>query len=194
MTRQLPLIYFYGIAPGLYEPLFPAFVVEWDPEKLSCGLSFSSEINVPGYNSAPPPERRYALRTIHQRLHQAMFRARVLDAYGRRCALSGLREPVLIDAAHIMPDTDECLGQPDISNGICMSKIHHAAYDAGLIGIDADLKIHVSERLLAMKDGPMLEHGLKALKGKLIRIPNDSQSAPDRERLSARFDLFSSTC
>jgi putative restriction endonuclease len=73
-----------------------------------------------------------------------------------------------------MPDTDEYLGQPDISNGICMSKIHHAAYDAGLIGIDADLKIHVSERLLAMKDGPMLEHGLKALKGKLIRIPNDS--------------------
>ena len=34
MTRQLPLIYFYGIAPGVYEPLFPAFVVEWNPEEL----------------------------------------------------------------------------------------------------------------------------------------------------------------
>ena len=184
MTRKLPLIYFYGIAPGVYEPLFPAFVVEWNPEKLSCGLSFSGEIDMPGYESAPISERRYALRTIQQRLHQAMFRARVLDAYGRRCALSGLREPRLIDAAHIMPDTDEHLGQPDISNGICMSKIHHAAYDAGLIGIDAELRIHVSGRLLAMKDGPMLEHGLKALKGKLIRIPIDSRSAPDRERLA----------
>jgi hypothetical protein len=33
----------------------------------------------------------------------------------------------------IIPDADERLGQPDICNGICMSKIHHAAYDAGLI-------------------------------------------------------------
>lgn len=193
MTRQLPMIYFYGVAPGVYEPVFPAYVVDWAPENLSCGLSFSVETDMPGHDSAPPPERRYALRTIQQRLHQAMFRARVLDAYGRRCALSGLREPRLIDAAHIVPDTDERLGQPDLTNGICMSKIHHAAYDAGLIGIDADLSIHVSERLLAMKDGPMLEHGLKALKGKLIRVPNDSRSAPDRERLSARFDLFKST-
>jgi putative restriction endonuclease len=193
MVRRLPLIYFYGVAPGVYELLFPAFVVEWNPEKLSCGLSFSSEIDMPGYDPPPAPERRYALRTIQQRLHQAMFRARVLHAYGRRCALSGLREPRLIDAAHIMPDTDEHLGQPDISNGICMSKIHHAAYDAGLIGIDADFGIHVSERLLAMRDGPMLEHGLKALKGKLIRIPSDSRSAPDRARLAARFDLFNST-
>ena len=81
---------------------------------------------MPGYESALVPERRYALRTIQQRLHQAMFRARVLDAYGRRCALSGLREPRLIDAAHIMPDTDEHLGQPDISNAICISDLRRA--------------------------------------------------------------------
>lgn len=193
MTRQLPMIYFYGIAPGVYEPLFPAYVVDWDPENLSCGLSFSGETDMPGYNSAPAPERRYALRSVQRRLHQAMFRARVLDAYGRRCALSGLREPRLIDAAHIMPDTDEHLGQPDISNGICMSKIHHAAYDAGLIGIDPDLRIHVSERLLALHDGPMLEHGLKGLHGKLIRTTHDAHAAPDRDRLSARFDLFHSS-
>ncbi len=193
MERQLPLIYFYGVAPGVYEPLFPAFVVDWNLEKLSCGLSFSAEPASPGHWSAPAaPERRYALRTIQQRLHQAVFRARVLDAYGNRCALSGLPEGRLIDAAHIMPDTDQRLGQPMISNGICMSKIHHAAYDAGLIGIDPDLKIHVSGHLLAMHDGPMLEHGLKGLEGKLIRIPDDPLAAPDRERLSARFDLFSS--
>jgi putative restriction endonuclease len=91
-----------------------------------------------------------------------------------------------------MPDTDERLGQPSINNGICMSKIHHAAFDAGLIGIDADLRIHVSEHLLAMDDGPMLEQGLKALKGKLIRIPDDPLAAPDRKRLATRFDRFGS--
>ncbi len=193
MERQLPLIYFYGVAPSIYEPLFPAFVVEWNAEKLICGLSFSVKMDSPGHWSVPAaPERRYALRTVQQRLHQAVFRARVLDAYGRRCALSGLPEVRLIDAAHIMPDSDEELGQPDIRNGICMSKIHHAAYDVGLIGIDADFRIHVSERLLAMHDGPLLEQGLKALDGKLIRVPDDPLAAPDRRRLSARFDLFGS--
>ena len=74
-------------------------------------------------------------------------------------------EPQLIDAAHIVPDSDP-FGQPDIRNGICMSKIHHAAYDAGLIGIDPDLVIHVSERLLEIHDGPFLEQGMKAIAGK----------------------------
>jgi putative restriction endonuclease len=31
MEQQLPIIYFYGVAPALYDPLFPAFVTEWDP-------------------------------------------------------------------------------------------------------------------------------------------------------------------
>jgi putative restriction endonuclease len=69
MARQLALVYLYGIAPGVYEPLFPAFVVEWDPERLSCGISFSSEHVIGEYNSPSPPERRYALRAVQQRLH-----------------------------------------------------------------------------------------------------------------------------
>jgi putative restriction endonuclease len=45
-----------------------------------------------------------------------------------------------------------------------LSKIHHAAFDAHLIGIDADYRLHVSERLLTQNDGPMLE-ALKRLHG-----------------------------
>jgi putative restriction endonuclease len=119
-----------------------------------------------------------------------MFRERVLAAYGRRCALSGLPEARLIDAAHIAPDSDERLGQPDVRNGICMSKIHHAAFDAGLIGIDPDLRIHISPQLLEMNDGPLLEQGLKALAGSRIRVPRDPLAVPDRERLANRFELF----
>ncbi len=114
----------------------------------------------------------------------------MLAAYGYRCALSNLPEPRLIDAAHIVPDGDQYLGQPDVRNGICMSKIHHAAYDTGLIGIDPDMRIHVSDRLLAMRDGPLLELGIKALAGKQIRLPGASFAAPDRDRLAQRFDTF----
>jgi putative restriction endonuclease len=191
MEDQLPLIYFFGVAPSLYEPLFPAFVTEWQPEKLRCGLSFSAAVPIEVSMTGAPLERRYALRSIRQRLHQAVFRERVLAAYGHRCALSGLPEPRLIDAAHIVPD-DEELGQPDVRNGICMSKIHHAAFDAGLIGIDADFIVHVSERLLAIHDGPLLEQSLKALAGQKARVPADALAVPDRDRLSFRFELFRS--
>jgi hypothetical protein len=45
-------------------------------------------------------------------------------------AVSGLPEAVLLDAAHIVADKDERFGQPVVPNGIPLSKIHHAAFDA----------------------------------------------------------------
>jgi predicted restriction endonuclease len=44
----------------------------------------------------------------------------------------------LLDAAHIVMDADEQLGQPIVSNGLPLTKIHHAAFDVHLIGIDPD--------------------------------------------------------
>jgi predicted restriction endonuclease len=74
--------------------------------------------------------------------------------YNGRCALSGLPEPLLLDAAHIVADKDEQFGRPAVPNGIPLSKIHHDAFDAHLIGIDPDYRLHVSDRLLGQNDGP----------------------------------------
>ena len=68
---------------------------------------------------------------------------------------SHLPEPRLLDAAHIFMDVDEQVGQPVISNGLPLTKIHHAAFDAHLIGIDPDFRIHVSERLLDVIGGSL---------------------------------------
>jgi predicted restriction endonuclease len=46
-----------------------------------------------------------------------------------------------------------CLKWP---NGLPLTKIHHAAFDAYLIGIDPDFRIHVSDRLLETHNGPFL--------------------------------------
>jgi putative restriction endonuclease len=62
-----------------------------------------------------------------------------------RCATSHLSEPRLVDVARIFIDADEQVGQPVISNGLPLSKIHHAAFDAHLIGIDPDFRVHVFE-------------------------------------------------
>jgi putative restriction endonuclease len=123
-------------------------------------------------------------------LAQASFRDAVLSAYGGRCAISNLPEPRLLDAAHIVMDTDEQLGQPIVSNGLPLIKIHHAAFDAHLIGVDPDYRIHVSDRLLEIHDGPFLELGLKGIVGQVIELPRRSQDRPDRDRFAVRFEEF----
>lgn len=187
--NQIPIIYFLGIAPGRYQAVLPAFISGWDAKALKARVGFG----VAGQDPlAPPdsaPERRYALRAVKQRLHQASFREAVITAYNGRCALSGLPEALLLDAAHIVSDKHERLGQPVVQNGIPLSKIHHAAFDAHLLGIDPDYRVHVSGRLLAQHDGPML-NGLKELNGATIHLPSRTRDRPDRDRLALRFERF----
>ena len=187
--NQIPVIYFLGIAPGRYQAMLPTFIAGWDGKALKAKVVFG----VPDQLDMAAPEnameRRYALRAVKQRLHQASFREAVITAYNGRCAVSGLREQQLLDAAHIISDKDERLGQPVVPNGLPLSKIHHAAFDAQLIGIDPDYRLHVSERLLGQHDGPMLE-ALKQLNGGTIHLPARAKDHPDPDRLAVRFDRF----
>jgi putative restriction endonuclease len=187
--HRVPVIYFLGIAPGRYQAMLPTFISGWDAQALKARVTFG----LPDQNTLEPPEnaleRRYALRAVKQRLHQASFREAVITAYDGRCALSRLPEPLLLDAAHIVADKDEHFGQPVVPNGIPLSKIHHAAFDAHLIGIDADYRLHVSERLLGQNDGPMLE-ALKRLHGGTIHLPDRVRDHPNRDRLALRFERF----
>ena len=187
--HQVPVIYFLGVTPGRYQALIPTFISGWVPSSLKASISFG--LPERGDLSTPPQaaERRYALRVVKQRLHQDSFREAVITAYSGRCALSGLREHRLLDAAHIVSDKDELLGQPVVPNGLPLSKIHHAAFDVDLIGIDPDYRVHVSERLLEQRDGPMLE-ALKQLQGGALHLPSRVGDRPDRERLARRFDRF----
>ena len=205
--RQVPVIYFLGIAPGRYQAILPAFISGWDAKALKASVAFGSPMQaaleqaqglhgaagslqaiIGGYPDSPL-ERRYALQAVKRRLHQSSFREAIITAYGGRCALSGIPEPLLLDAAHIISDKDERFGQPVIPNGIPLSKIHHAAFDAHLIGIDPDYRLHVSDRLLDREDGPLLE-GLKRLEGGTIHLPRRIEDRPDRERLEIRFGRF----
>ncbi len=192
---KIPIVYFLGVSPGLYRILMPTFIDEWDSAALRVGLSFGNisfdqsqaEIDV-----VPPRDdiqRRYTMNVVKRRLHQDAFRQAVISAYKGRCAFSHLPVSALIDAAHIVADKHELLGQPVVSNGLPLSKIHHAAFDAHLIGVDPDYKIHVSKKLLVQRDGPLLE-ALKDLNGATLRLPLRKQDYPDRERLEIRFSDY----
>lgn len=190
MELQLPIIYFLGVSPARYQPIFPAYVVDWDSFHKEVRIAFSpQEKGALGVRDVGV-ERRYGLQEVQVRLHQTRFREAVLGAYNGKCALTGLPVPRLLDAAHIVPDKHKIYGQPEVHNGLALTKLHHAAFDAYLIGIDQDLRVHVSRALQLKKDGPALE-ALKQLEGVYLTPPADARDAPDRDRLKYRFDFFS---
>jgi putative restriction endonuclease len=86
-------------------------------------------------------------------------------------------------------DVDEQLGQPIVSNGLPVTKIHHAAFDTHLIGIDSDFRIHVSDRLLDLHDGPSLELGLKGIAGQVIQLRRRSEDRPDWARVCWLYEV-----
>lgn len=187
--KQIPVIYFLGVSPSRYQPIIPTYISNWDEFALKSTLTFGNPYQERFEVPVNAAERRYALRMVKERLHQATFREAVLYAYDRRCAITGLPETQLLDAAHIIADGDEALGQPVVPNGLALSKIHHAAFDAHLIGIDPDYRLHVSDRLLEKKDGPMLQ-AFKQLKGTILHLPSRTRDYPDRDRLELRFEIF----
>ena len=194
--EKFPIIYFFPLRPSSYQPIVPAFIDGWDPVAAECRVCPGNlALGSPMIDQRLPSlfesdvERRYSMRLTRQRLHQSLFHQAVLDAYGGRCTISGLPERRLLDAAHIVEDGNEKLGQPTVQNGLPLSNIHHTAYDSDLIGIDPDYRVHVSERLLELDDGPMLD-ALKGVDGSRIRLPGRREDYPDPLRLENRFERF----
>lgn len=161
-----------------------------DPARLQFTLVAdvpSASVNIDPLITAA--RREYATRAVLQRLHQQQFRRIVLDAYRNQCTICRLRHVELLDAAHILGDRDP-RGEPVVSNGLGLCKIHHSAFDADILGIDADVRVHVREDVLKEKDGPMLRYGLQEVHGSRLVLPRREADRPNREYLAVRFDRF----
>ncbi len=193
MTTNRPLVYFYGITPGLYEPIFPCYVTGDRPGELAFDIVADVLAAQPELLSHDPSafaaRRAYATRAVKVRLHQHRFRELVVAAYRRRCAVCQLGHIELLDAAHILPDRDE-RGRPEVPNGLSLCKIHHGAYDADILGVDPDFLVHIRPDVLEEEDGPMLLHGLQELHGSRIALPKAALLRPNRDYLAERFGRF----
>lgn len=133
--------------------------------------------------------RAYITRETKQRLFQSAFRDIVLTAYKDQCAFCRLRHRELLDAAHIIPDREE-MGKPEVTNGLSLCKIHHAAFDTNIIGIRPDYVIQVNEKVLCEVDGPMLKYGIQGMHNQKIILPYSRAQQPSPERLARRYEEF----
>ncbi len=193
-AEQRPLIYFHGVQKGRYRPFWPAVIIEDDPAKLHVavalyeGAAAGVDLATSGLADREP-DRAYARRLTLQRLHQPAFRERVLRAYQETCTVCRLRHSELLDAAHIIPDTDP-RGLPEVSNGLALCKIHHAAFDRHILGIRPDHVIEIRADVLEEVDGPMLRHGLQERHGQRILLPRRHTDRPNPDHLEERYEQF----
>lgn len=116
--------------------------------------------------------------TVKVRRGQQFFRQAVLNAYDIRCCISGINVPRLLVASHIKPwrkFPDERLNP---RNGLCLSALHDAAFDAGLITLDDKLSVVLSKRLRSFFPQPALEQNFIPFVGQPIRLP-EKLAEPD---------------
>ncbi len=123
-----------------------------------------------------------------QRIKQTFFRRAVLSSYRGRCCMSGLSEPRLLIASHIVPWSKDKANRLNPSNGLCLSAIHDRAFDKGIITIAADMRIVVSEELKRTKEAFVVEVFVP-LEGRVIELPE--RFAPQSEFIAwHRNELF----
>lgn len=125
-----------------------------------------------------------SLVEIIRAVPDARFRSSGEHAHHGRCAVCGTALK-LVDAAHIIPVSDP-RGDDDVTNGLALCRLHHAAYDTGLIGVRADYGIVLNSTAATRLRQVGLDGGLPEFQGALpptIRIPNVREVRPDPAKL-----------
>jgi len=128
-------------------------------------------------------------RLAPRRLGQHAFQAVVLDAYQRRCAITGAKIRPVLQAAHIRPLPEG--GEHRLDNGLLLRSDVHTLYDRGYLGIDLRHRLLVSPRLRSeFGNGEQFY----AQAGQPITVPTRRPDQPDREHLQWHLDtIFKAT-
>lgn len=131
-----------------------------------------------------PPVGREREAMVRIRVNQSFFRSRVLCVYDHRCCVTGLSEPQLLVASHIVPWSEDAANRLNPRNGLCLNAFHDRAFDRGLMWVENDFIVRFSPHLhhaASKSDGALT--WLTQFEGQPLRLPR--RFSPDR-RLLAR--------
>jgi hypothetical protein len=112
------------------------------------------------------PGTTEAERMVIQRIGQDVFRDALMDYWGGRCPMTGITEPALLRASHIVPWSDCSDAQRlDVHNGLLLSALWDAAFDCGLISFADDGTVLASPKLSEPSRGALGLNGAPPLAG-----------------------------
>jgi putative restriction endonuclease len=116
---------------------------------------------------------------VTPRRGQGAFRLMVMDAYDRRCAVTGERTLPALEAAHIRPYSEH--QKHEVRNGILMRSDLHRLYDLGLVTVKPDFTFHVSRTIERDYANGKIYY---ALEGTTISTPPHVDAKPDTDALA----------
>ena len=121
-----------------------------------------------------------AVRTA-MRIGQSFFRSAVISAYGWKCCITALSVPSLLIASHIVPWRHDKTNRLNPRNGLLLSALHDRAFDSGLLTINDDMTVRVSQ-IYADADDRYFLDSIRSYEGQRISFPE--KFAPDPDFLS----------
>ena len=138
-------------------------------DRISKGRVLQGEWTADGISGTEGGKTGYA--TVKERINQSIFRSRVLEAYGFRCCITGIKSPELIQACHIKGWSECPENSPerlDPRNGLCMDILHHRSFDKGLFTVDEHYRMELSPKLQEKEDEDVLNKFYYPYEGKEI--------------------------
>lgn len=125
---------------------------------------------------------------VKQRINQSFFRSAVMSAYNFRCCISGIGNPELLEACHIVDWKQDAVNRTNPKNGLCMNPFFHKAYDKLLISITPNLTIEISDEIIDNTSEPSFKDYLCRINGRHIIMPDKFQ--PQKEFIEIHHNQF----
>ncbi len=128
--------------------------------------------------------------TTKIRRGQEYFRQAVLNNFGGLCGVTGLNVRELLIASHILPWGSHETERLNVRNGLCLSRLHDAAFDTGLITFDENLQLRLSKKLKSSLPQKTVGENFEYYEGEPLVLPDDALP-PDIKFLSVhRSEVF----
>lgn len=160
--------------------LKPSLTGKWEVTALHASpeSQLEAQAQEQAFSDQPPinsdqDARVWAMRAVAQRRGQPLFRARLLDAYERRCAVTGCSAVEVLEATHILPYKGEHTNRVD--NGMLLRADLHTLFDCGLFWITDDFRVELAQALRSTEYAQW--------NGQPLRLPAVRESHPNPAHL-----------
>lgn len=122
----------------------------------------------------PPDGPTEVVTNVKVRRGQEYFRNAVLNNFGGCCGVSQLAIRDLLIASHILPWGSHAEERLNVRNGLCLSRLHDAAFDRGLVTFDDNLCLVLSKQLKAELPKRAVAENFGAYEGEALHLPTDA--------------------
>lgn len=131
-----------------------------------------------------PKEGLEKERIVKVRVNQSIFRKVVLATYNYKCCITGISNPELLIASHIVQWAIDEKNRMNPMNGLTLNALHDKAFECGLITIDADTyKVKISSKLKQKNASESVKRNFWDYEDKEIVLPDKFLPAKDFLRI-----------